>query len=195
MKNRASKRFTDAFLREYDREQQLQDEAYYALFKTGQLCWWYVMYAPEYGFDWTEEAMKKYTDDAKNNILRIENEDVLNQEKVRLLTDTGINCRKLGNEFPYSVKIKMYRKKPKLDDMHMLNFQFSQAIEEVLFIELHTLYYQYHMDVDTLKKMIDGFMEFTKLYGKGLKDEHMIKYFQEVEQIPIIGEVGKDGIL
>ena len=38
MKNRASKKFTDAFLREYDREQKLQDEAYFAIFKTGQLC-------------------------------------------------------------------------------------------------------------------------------------------------------------
>lgn len=68
--------------REVERQQKVQDDAYAAVFKSGQLCWWYIMYAPEYSSNWDEDRMKKFTDDVLQNISEIDqrkNQDV--QEK------------------------------------------------------------------------------------------------------------------
>lgn len=82
----------------------------------------------------------------------------------------------------------MYKKKLDFKDRNIIVPQLCQAINETVFIMVHVLYYQYHIAVTRIQDMIREFEEFSKLYANGLTDEHMEKYFEEIEGIAIVNK-------
>lgn len=172
------------------RYKKQQDEVFCKVFYSMQLCWWYTLYAPEYG-DWSSEQAKEFT--CKMNSINDRLEKIAKEDKEKLITDfvkeSEIDHVKIASDIPYAVKMKMYGKALPMQNEGLkiaFPFQMNCAAREMMFLAIYTLYTEYKKDKNEIKKYIDCFMEFSKEYQKGLKDRHIIKYFAEIEQIPIL---------
>lgn len=173
--------------REYKKQ---QDEVFCKVFRSMQLCWWYALYAPEYG-DWGSEQAKAFTlkmDEVNDRVeaLGREGKEALMQQ---FITESGINFIEIANSIPYQVKANMYGKTPPTQNYGLkiaFPFQMNNAAREGMFLPTYTLYTEYKTGKEEIERYIEYFKEFSKEYKAGLKDRHIIKYFQEVEEIQVL---------
>lgn len=165
----------------HDRAKMLND-CFYHIFKSMQLCAWYVLYAPEF-FDWEYDKLKQFSNrmDANNNTFGEESEDYKDAEK-RLSEAIGFDFREESRRFPYRAKAKMYGKPIRGADITDIVEAMNLAAECSYFLTLYTLFFDFKLSVIDIKEIfIPQFLQITYEYSAGLTDEHLMKYFEELE--------------
>lgn len=163
-----------------DKGRMLED-CFYHIFKSMQLCAWYVLYAPEY-FDWDYDDLKKFSGcmDANNNSHSEDSCDYRNAEK-ELCDAVGFDFEKESKKFPYRAKAKMYGKKINPCDIPDMVEAMNRAVECSYFLAIYTLYNDFELSANDIKeRFIPQFLQISYEYSAGLTDGILLKYFREL---------------
>lgn len=163
-----------------DRRKVLSD-CFYHIFKSMQLCAWYVLYAPEY-FDWDYEELKRFSDrmDHNNNAHSEDSCDYRESER-QLATEIDFDFVSESKKFPYRAKAKMYGKKIAPVDIPDMVEAMNRATECSYFLTLYTLYHDFGMSAEDIKEQfIPRFLQISYEYSAGLTDEILLRYFEEL---------------
>lgn len=163
-----------------NKNSSIYKDAFYEVYKSMQLSSAYVLY---YDIDFSKEELQDFNkkfvghdeEDRNHKISEIEIKNTILQE-------LNFDCRKESLNFPYRTKLKMYGKKTTSKTITTISTAASNAIELYLALCIYTLRKDYHFDIDRIQIWYQKLKEFTKLYGDGLTDDHVFKYFiQECE--------------
>lgn len=151
------------------------------IFKSMQLCTWYVLYAPEY-FNWEYDNLKNFSDcmDVNNNSHGEDSVNYRDAEK-KLSEEIGFDFVTESKKFPYRAKSKMYGKKILPADIPDMVEAMNKATECSYFLVLYTLYHDFDVSVDDIRnKFIPQFEQISYEYSAGLTDDILLKYFREL---------------
>lgn len=163
-----------------DRRKVLSD-CFYHIFKSMQLCAWYVLYAPEY-FDWGYEELKRFSDrmDHNNNAHGEDSFDYIEAER-QLADEIDFDFVSESKKFPYRAKAKMYGKKIAPVDIPYMVEAMNRAVECSYFLAIYTLYNDFKLSIEDIKeRFMPQFLQISYEYSAGLTDEIMLKYFREL---------------
>lgn len=156
-------------------------DCFYHIFKSMQLCAWYVLYAPEY-FDWDYEELKHFSDrmDHNNNAHSEDSCDYREAER-QLADEIDFDFVSESKKFPYRAKAKMYGKKIAPVDIPDMVEAMNRATECSYFLTLYTLYHDFGMSAEDIKeRFVPRFLQISYEYSAGLTDEILLKYFREL---------------
>lgn len=165
----------------------IQVEIFNKVFRSAQYCWWYALYSDDYS-DWSKEQMMEYNKkvhDADERYARRTSGDngKYRKELKRIL---GIDIDQWTNKVSYRTKMKMYGQKIKCGKTEDVLYQINNAVNEAIFLAVITLYKEYGKTAEEIEKVFKGFLEVAEYYTIGMEDKHVVKYFSELEGIPII---------
>ena len=169
-----------------NRNSNLYKDACYEVYKSMQLSSAYVLY---YDIDFSKEELqefnKKFTkhdeEDSEHKISEIEIRNTI-------LEELDFDCKKESVNFPYRAKLKMYGKKTTSNTITTVSVAASNAVELYLILCIYTLKNDYQFDAAKIQVWFDKLKEFAKLYGDGLTDEHVFKYFMQECELEIYEE-------
>lgn len=155
----------------------LYKDVFYEVYKSMQLSGAYVLY---YNIDLSKKELqdfnKKFCEhDQEDSDHKISEREI----KSNILKELGFDCRKESLNFPYRAKLKMYGKKTSPKIITTVSVAASNAVELYLTLCIYTLRTDYAFDSAKIGIWYEKLKEFARLYGEGLTDEHVFKYFMQ----------------
>lgn len=162
--------------------QRKVNDCFERVFQSMQLCSWYVLYGPEY-FDWDYEQMKKFSDKMGENNVKFGKKSSEYENEVKTLSEKiGINIAKEAEIFPYRVKIKMYGRIPKKNEISAVIMYMNETVKSALFLIIYTIYHDFFVSAEDIReRFLPNLLEISWNYAKGMNDGHLMKYFKEIE--------------
>lgn len=159
---------------------------YVKIFKNLQLAGLYVLYNDEDGFDFTKQKSMNVTGKMKKLDAEIVENPMLREEEQHKWCKRGWNVDRMALDFPYRIKIAMVQqKKPK--NLAQVKLASEIAISYYMYLATHVLRESYNFTWDDMKKFWVQIVEFCRLYVDGMIGKDVLKYFEEIENIPCEG--------
>lgn len=163
--------------RTVNKNSSLYKDVFYEVYKSMQLSSAYVLY---YDIDLSKEELqdfnKKFCEhDQEDSDHKISEREI----KSSILEEIGFDCKKESLNFPYRAKLKMYGKKTSSKTIATVSVAASNAVELYFTLCIYTLRTDYHFDIHQIMIWYEKLKEFARLYGDGLTDDHVFKYFMQ----------------
>lgn len=161
------------------------NDAFYKVFYSVQYCIWYVLYGPEYENDFSDDSLKEFTRKMNENNNKLCEEEICKVEKENLIRNYNFDCSAYAKQIPYAVRVKMVGRQPTQSIAGFVMKSMFRGVEEAIFLAAYTLIHNYAYDEEKLKKCMNDLTSFASMYKEGFTDEHLFKYFEEVQGIKV----------
>lgn len=169
--------------RKVNKNSTLYKDVFYEVFKSMQLSGAYTLY---YEIDLSKEELQEFhLNMTKHNEEELEHKIFVEEIQRKILAELDFDCSSEASLFPYRAKLKMYGKKTTPKTIATISCAATDAIELYLILSIYTMIIDYHYDSYKINIWFFKLKEFAKLYGDGLTDDHVFKYFMQECELEI----------
>lgn len=150
--------------------------SFYDVFKSMQLSGAYVLY---YELDWSKNQVIEFHNYLTKHSKENEDGKIKVNDIISIVRKIGFDCREETSKFPYRTKLKMYESRYNKRDIVLVSTGADDAVGVYITLAAYTLMKNYNFDQSQLNLWCEKLKEFCKLYTEGMKDKHVLKYFDQ----------------
>lgn len=152
------------------------DECFSAVFSAMQMSSLYVLF---YDFDFSKQKLKNFNEKLRKNNVEIKglSYDGAQKAEDNIKKNLRFDCLKEAENFPYRIKMKMFGRSPKQNEIRTFTASVNAAIESYLILSVTTLHKNYRFSGKQVREWWKKVLELSQQRIDGLTDEHIREYF------------------